>query len=302
MIQEKQKVLDEVSEVGDARADSLKKIWYDFSRKKLSVMGLVLVVIVVFLALLGPYIAPHSRHAGAFVDFPNANQAPSVAHPFGTDNVGRDILTRVLFALRPALMMGVIVLGISVPIGTAVGLVAGYWRGTLVEVIIMRVTDIFLAIPPLVLALAIASVLTPNLRNAMLAITVMWWPWYARLVYGVSSSLRNEFFVRSAELIGARTGHIIIREMLPNCLLPVFTKMTLDMAWVIMISASLSFVGLGEQPPAPALGSMVADGSKYMPDQWWMTVFPALTIMVIVLSFNLLGDGIRDAFAVGEER
>jgi len=286
----------------ELRKDAMRRIWYNFSRKKLSVVGLVFVVLIIALAVLGPWIAPYPQHAGAFVDFPSANQAPSWHYPFGTDNVGRDILSRILFALRPALLMGVTVLGIAVPVGTAIGLVAGYWRGSIIEITIMRITDIFLAIPPLVLALAIASVLEPNLRNAMLAVTVMWWPWYARLVYGVASSLRNEFFVKSAELTGASTWHIIVREMLPNCMLPIFTKMTLDMAWVIMISASLSFVGLGEQPPAPALGSMVADGSKYMPDQWWMTVFPAITIMVIVLSFNLLGDGIRDAFAVGEER
>lgn len=285
-----------------SRLDTLKRSWYSFSRNKLSVVGLAIVLIMFVLAIIGPYIAPYPEHASAFVDFKNANRRPSLGHWFGTDNMGRDILSRILFALRSALLMGVIVLGIAVPIGVMLGVAAGYMRGTLLEIIIMRITDIFLSIPAMILALAIASVLAPNLRNAMLAVTVMWWPWYTRLVYSLASSLRNEYFVRAAELTGAGKWHILFREIMPNCLAPILTKMTLDMAWVIMIGASLSFVGLGEQPPIPALGNMVSDGAKYLPDQWWMTVFPALTIMLIVLPFNLLGDGVRDLFAMGEER
>lgn len=162
----------------------------------------------------------------------------------------------------------------------------------------MRLTDIFLAVPPLILALAITAMLEPNLTNAMIAISLMWWPWYTRLVYGMVVSMRNDFFVKAAELTGARTSHILFRELLPNCLSPIFTKMTLDMGMVILMGASLSFVGLGEQPPAPALGNMVSDGAQYMPEKWWMALFPALGVMAIVLSFNLLGDGVRDLFAV----
>jgi peptide/nickel transport system permease protein len=164
----------------------------------------------------------------------------------------------------------------------------------------MRITDIFLAVPPLILALAIASVLEPNLFHSMIAVSLMWWPWYTRLVYGLSSALRNEYFVSSAEVIGASTPHILLREILPNCLSPVLTKMSLDMGWVIIIGASLSFVGLGVQPPKPGLGTMVASGAKYLPDQWWISLFPALAIVVLVLGFNLLGDGLRDLFAAEE--
>jgi len=135
----------------------------------------------------------------------------------------------------------------------------------------------------------------------MIAVTVMWWPWYTRMVYGMASSYRNEYFVIGADLIGASRFHILFREILPNCLSPIFTKMALDVGWVILIGASLSFVGLGEQPPTPALGQMVSDGSRYMPDSWWMTIFPALAIIVIILGFNLLGDGIRDMLAKGEK-
>ncbi len=274
------------------------RAWYKFSGTWLSVAGLVIVVTVVLLALFAPWVAPYPKHAEAFVDFAHANLPPGGAYLLGTDNVGRDILSRIIFSLRSALLMGIVVLSIAVPVGASLGLIAGYFRGTLVDSIITRITDVFLSVPPLVLALAIASLMTPNLTNAMLAISVMWWPWYTRLVYGMASSISKEYFVRSAELSGAGWVHITLRELLPNCVSPILTKMTLDMGIVIMVGASLGFVGLGEQAPAPALGNMVSDGAKYMPEQWWMTVFPALAIMIIVLGFNLLGDGIRDLFAV----
>jgi peptide/nickel transport system permease protein len=134
----------------------------------------------------------------------------------------------------------------------------------------------------------------------MMAVSLMWWPWYTRLVYGLASSLRNEFFVQSAEVIGAPRRHILFHELLPNCVSSIFTKMSLDMGWVILIGSALSFVGLGAQPPTPDLGTMVADGAKYLPDQWWISIFPAFAIMITVLGFNLLGDGFRDLFALEE--
>jgi peptide/nickel transport system permease protein len=158
----------------------------------------------------------------------------------------------------------------------------------------MRISDIFLSVPSLVLALAIAAVLKPNMMNAMIAVTVMWWPWYTRMVYGMASSIRNEYFVVAAQLNGASSSYILFREILPNCLSPVFTKMALDVGWVLIISASLSFVGLGEQPPTPALGQMVSDGARYLPELWWMCIFPALAIVITILGFNLFGDGVRD--------
>jgi peptide/nickel transport system permease protein len=164
----------------------------------------------------------------------------------------------------------------------------------------MRITDIFLAIPSIVLALAICSLLEPNLFNSMMAVSVLWWPWYTRLAYGIASSLKNEYFVQAAELTGASTFHILFREILPNCVSPIFTKMTLDVGWVILIGSTLSFVGLGAQEPIPALGSMVAAGTKYMPDYWWMTIFPSIAIALTILGFNLLGDGLRDLLAVEE--
>lgn len=282
------------------RMERLKRNWYRFSRNRAALVGLIIVALVLLLALLAPLVTPYPEHAGPFTDFSNSNRPPSSAHWFGTDNMGRDLFTRIIFAFRSALIMAVIVLAISVPVGSLLGMVAGLAQGTLIDSIIMRTTDIFLSVPPLVLALAIAALLKPNLTNAMIAITIMWWPWYARLTYGTTTSLRQDNYVRYATLTGGSRAHIIGREVLPNCISPVVTKMTLDVGWVIMTGASLSFVGLGEQPPAPALGNMVSDGIKYLPTQWWMTLFPALAIIVIILGFNLLGDGISDILTVEE--
>ncbi len=277
--------------------ESLGRNWYKFSRNPMSIVGLITVSLVVCLAVFAPLVAPYPKHASKFVDFANASRPPGREYLFGTDVIGRDILSRIFFGFRFSLMMGLVVLVLVVPPGVTLGLVAGYNQGDWLDTVIMRITDIFLAVPPLVLALAIASVLTPNLFNAMIAVSVMWWPWYTRLVYGLALALRNEFFVKSAETIGASKVHIIFKEILPNCISPIFTKMSLDMGWVILIGSSLSFVGLGVQPPKPGLGTMVADGAKYLPDQWWISIFPALAIVVVVLGFNLLGDGLRDMFA-----
>jgi peptide/nickel transport system permease protein len=280
---------------------NLGKNWYKFSRNTLSIVGLVIVAGIIISAIFAPWITPYPEHAGPFVDFDNTGQPPSLQHLCGTDNMGRDIFSRIIFAFRGALIMAVVVLALAVPPGVLLGLIAGYFQNTWIDTVIMRITDIFLGVPPLILALAIAAMLKPTLMNAMIAVTVMWWPWYTRLVYGMASSVRNEYFVIAADLTGASKFHILLREILLNCLSPVFTKMALDVGWVILIGASLSFVGLGEQPPIPALGQMVSDGARYMPTFWWMTIFPALAIVLAILGFNLMGDGFRDMLETGME-
>jgi len=284
----------------DSRRQNLGRSWYKFSRNPLSVVGIVMIIILVLLAIFAPYVTPYPKHAQAFTDFAHAKSPPSSQHLFGTDQIGRDILTRSIFGLRSSLLMGVLVLVLVVPVGVLLGLLAGYFQGTWIDTIIMRITDIFLSVPPLILALAIASVLKPNLWNGMMAVSLMWWPWYTRLVYGLAVALRNEYFVASAEVTGASTRHILFREILPNTISPILTKMSLDVAWVIIIGSMLSFVGLGVQPPEPSLGTMISDGARYLPDQWWIAVFPALVIVIVVLGFNLLGDGVRDMFAAEE--
>lgn len=290
----------QIQSVWALRRENLRRGWYKFSRNKLSTIGLLIILTVIFLAVFAPWVVPYPKDAGPVVNFSDASAAPSLKHFFGTDLAGRDIFSRVVFGFRTALLMGLVVLAISVPPGVTLGLIAGYHQGTLLDTIIMRITDIFLSVPPLLLALAIASVLKPNLFNGMIAVTLMWWPWYTRLVYSLTTALRNEYFVASARVIGASKAHIMFREILPNCVSPIFTKMSLDMGWVILIGSSLSFVGLGEQPPSPGLGTMMAEGAKNLPELWWLAVFPALGIVLIVFSFNLLGDGLRDVLASEE--
>lgn len=281
--------------------ENLKIYWYNFRRNKLSMVGLIIVLICIFLAIFAPYIAPYPEHVGAHVDLANASKAPSATFLFGTDVVGRDILSRVIYSFRGALKMAVVVLAIAMPVGTFLGLLAGYYHHTWVDTVIMRTTDIFLALPSLVLAMTIASLMEPNMTNTMIAVTISWWPWYTRLVYSMATGYSKEYFIKNAELIGASKFHILFKELLPNCMSPILTKMALDVGWVILQVASLSFIGLGEQPPAPAFGTMISDGAKYLPQYWWMTGFPALAIVFVILGFNFLGDGIRDMLDRGKQ-
>jgi peptide/nickel transport system permease protein len=259
----------------------------------LSAFGVVLICAVLLAAIFADVIAPFPEHVGAVVDFVNFNRAPDSTYLMGTDLVGRDLFSRILYAYRVSLLLGAVVLILAVPVGVTLGLVAGY-QGGWTDAVIMRITDVFLSIPPLVLALAIMGVLQPTLVNGMIAVTVMWWPWYTRMVYNITLAERQEGYVLAAEVIGASRAHIIFREILPNCLPAIITKMTLDFGFVILVASSLSFLGLGVQPPTPDLGSMVAEGAKYLPDSWWLTVFPGLAILVIVFGFNLVGDALRD--------
>lgn len=282
------------------RWENIRRNWYKFSRNYLSIIGLVVICMIALAAIFAPYISPYPESAGKYVNFSEASRSPSLAHLCGTDVFGRDILTRIFFGYRISLILGVSVLSLAVPVGVCLGLIAGYYKNTWVDGVIMRITDIFLAVPSLILAMVVCSVLTPGLFNAMMAVSLAWWTWYTRMVYGSVSSLKNEFFVQSAEVIGASKAHIIFREILPNCIPSILTKTALDVGWVILIGASLSFVGLGAQPPSPDLGSMVANGSQYLPEQWWMAIFPAFAIMLVVLSLNFLGDGVSNMLGAGE--
>lgn len=271
----------------------MKRAAFILLSNPLSIVGLALVGLVFVCAIFADFMAPYPDHAGAVINFAFANRPPSAEYRLGTDVVGRDLLSRIIYAYRVALGMGLVVLLIAPPIGVTVGLIAGYVGGW-TDFVLMRITDIFLSIPPLVLALAIMGVLEPTLLNAMLAVTAMWWPWYARLVYNITRGEKVEGYVLAAEVIGASKVHIMFREILPNCVPAIVTKMTLDFGFVILIASSLSFLGLGVQAPTPDLGSMVSEGTRYLPDSWWMTVFPGLAIVIAVFGFNLVGDVLRD--------
>ena len=274
------------------------KYFYKFSQNPLSVIGLIIVSIVIFMAIFAPIITPFPEHVGPFTDFGNKSKAPSWKYIFGTDTIGRDIFTRVIYGYRISLTLGIVVLSIAVPIGVTMGLCAGY-IGYKTEIILMRITDIFLAIPALVLALSIIGLLDrPNLFYTMIAVSMAWWPWYTRLIYNITRSIRTEGYIAAAEIMGASKLHIMFKEILPNCLPSLLTKITLDLGFVILVGSSLSFLGLGAQAPTPDLGSMVAKGASYLPGTWWFSLFPGFAILLVVLGFNLVGDGLKDMFDV----
>ena len=211
------------------------KSFYKFSRNPLSVVGLVIVTLVILLAILAPYITPYPEHVGPFTDFANKSKPPSSTYIFGTDKIGRDIFTRCIFGYRISLTLGVVVLAIAVPIGVTMGLCAGY-IGRKTELVLMRITDVFLAIPALVLALSIKGLLErPNLFYTMIAVSMAWWPWYTRLIYNITRSIKTEGYITSAEIMGASKFHIMFREILPNCLPSLLTKITLDLGFVFYI-------------------------------------------------------------------
>jgi peptide/nickel transport system permease protein len=274
-----------------------QRAWRRLLHNPIAVIGGLMVISVILAAIFAPWVAPFPTHAGAVVDFRHRHNAPDALHWMGTDNAGRDILTRVIFGYRVSLTLVAGVLGVAMPFGVLLGMAAGYFRGR-TEFVIMRLTDIMLAMPPLVMALAITAILTPDLANAMIAITALWWTWHCRLIYRVTSSIVAEDFVEAARLSGASHWHILLREILPNCMAAISVKTTLDAGFVILFGATLSFLGLGVQPPTPDLGTMVSTGAQFLPDQWWEAVMPGLGVLYAILGFNLLGDGLRDMLDV----
>ena len=271
--------------------------WYRFTRNPAALIGAFIVVSVILLAIFAPLIVPFPDDVGSKVNFRARHMPPDWMHWMGTDKVGRDILTRVIFGFRVSLLLVVGVLGVAVPVGATLGMLAGYFGG-MVEKVISGFTNVMLAIPPLVMALAIGNVLEPNLVNAMLAITFLWWTWHARLVYRISKTIAAEDYIEAARLAGATHWHILSREILPNCVSVISVKTTLDAAFVILFGATLSFLGLGVKPPTPDLGTMVADGRQFLPEMWWGVLGPGFAIFYATLGFNLLGDGLRDMFDV----
>lgn len=272
---------------------SLRRLW----KNKSSVAGLIIVLTVILLAILAPWIAPYPEDAGKVVHFDRMLHPPSADYWFGTDEVGRDIFSRVLYGARISLSLGFFVILISLIIGVPLGLIAGFWGGK-VNAVIMRLTDIFLSVPSLVLALAVAAIMEPTLTNIMFALSFSWWPWITRLIQGEVLILKNEQFVLASTGLGASKWRIAFMEILPNCISPVIVKSTLDIGFVILMGASLGYLGLGAQPPTPEWGTMIAEGRGYLPDSWWASTFPGLAIFITILGFNLLGDGLRDVFDV----
>ena len=268
-----------------------RRAWLRLRRRKGALVGLAVVVAFIILAVFAPWIAPHDPIAASWAAI---RKAPSAQYWFGTDEIGRDVLSRVIWGTRASLLAGVVSVSISLLIGVPLGMAAGFLGGA-VDAIISRITDAFLACPFLILAIALAAFLGPSLTNAMIAIGISAAPIFVRLARGQVLSVKVEDYVEAARAVGNSPLRIALRHILPNITAPLIVQATLAIAAAVIAEASLSFLGLGQQPPAPSWGSMLNTAKNYIDNSPWMAISPGVSIFLLVLSFNLLGDGLRDA-------
>ncbi|MCB0171406.1 MAG: ABC transporter permease, partial [Anaerolineae bacterium] len=270
-----------------------ESLWLDALRRlrqqPLSIFSAILVCVLILTAIFGPLLAPYDPND---IDMANRFAPPSLEHPFGTDDFGRDILSRVMVGARVSLMVGIIAVGLSATVGSALGLLAGY-MGRLTDEVIMRAMDILFAFPAILLAIAIMAALGRGVGNAMIAIGIVYIPIFARITRGSVLSVREEVYIEAARSIGSTDGRIMTRHILPNILSPIIVEITLSLSFAILAEAALSFFGLGTQPPDPSWGRMLSEGRAYFQQSVWLAIFPGLAIMLTVLGFNLLGDGLR---------
>nr|WP_321464191.1 ABC transporter permease [uncultured Cohaesibacter sp.] len=262
----------------------------EFVGNRLALIGALIVIALILVAIFAPFIAPFDPNAQ---DLKTALQAPSHDHWFGTDEYGRDIFSRIIYGSRITLYIVTLVTITVGPIGLAIGAFSGFYGGV-VDLIVMRITDLFLSFPSLILTLAFVAVLGPGLEQAVLAIALTGWPQIARLARVEALTIRKTDYVAAAQLQGASNARIIFNEIIPMCLPSVIIRITLNMASIILTAAGLGFLGLGAQPPSPEWGAMTSTGRQYMLDSWWVVTYPGLAIMVVSLAFNLFGDGLRD--------
>ncbi|OWV71371.1 D-ala-D-ala transporter subunit [Rhizobium sp. R634] len=267
--------------------------WRQFSANRLAVVGLMIIVALLLVAAFADLIATHNPVVG---DLRNARLLPPGTSGFllGTDDQGRDIFSRLVYGSRLTLLVVVLVAIISAPVGLMVGTVSGY-AGGWVDATLMRITDIFLAFPKLVLALAFVAALGPGIQNAIIAIAITSWPPYARIARAETLTVRRSDYISAVKLMGASPLRIIVRHVMPLCISSLIVRVTLDMAGIILTAAGLGFLGLGAQPPLPEWGAMIASGRRFILDQWWVAAMPGIAILIVSLGFNLLGDGLRDA-------
>ncbi|MCS7221461.1 MAG: ABC transporter permease [Anaerolineae bacterium] len=277
--------------------ESLIEDWrralYRFRQSTLSMVGLGIVLFLFLVALTGPWWVPYPEDATGTLHIEERFQPPSLRHPFGTDEVGRDIFTRTVIGTRISFQVGVIILVVAISIGVTLGGLAGYLGGWISE-LIMRLADIMLTFPGIFLALSITAALGPGVTNAMLALSITWWPGYARLVQAQVMSAREDDYVQAAKAMGASHLRIIFRHILPNIIPAIIVKASMDIGFAILSLAALGFIGVGAQPPVPEWGAMISKGRGYLPHYWWYSTFPGLAMFLTVFGFNLLGDGLRD--------
>ncbi len=270
-------------------------------RDPLAVFGIFFVMILLLVAVFAPKLAPYPAMGEGRSSVSTRLQAPSAQFVMGTDRLGRDVLSRLIYGARPALIAPLIVVALAVLIGAPLGAIAGL-AGGWVDEVIMRICDLFLAFPSLLLAMAIVALQGPSLVNAVIALAVSWWPWYTRLVRGVAHSLSRQAFVEAARALGAGEPKIMLRHILPNSITPILVQASLDVGTVILATTGLAFLGLGSQPPAADWGLMIEDGRALLRNAWWTSTFPGIAIFLSVLSFNLVGDALRDLFDPKEYR
>lgn len=274
---------------------TLRHVVSVIGRDPLALLSTGVIALFIVLALFANQLAPYPNEGLGKTNASNTLHPPSAENWLGADKLGRDVLSRVIFGARPALVIPIGVVLFAVLIGAPLGALAGY-KGGWPDEVIMRITDLFLAFPSLLLAMAIASALGRGLDKAALALIVSWWPWYTRIARGVAVGLRESYFVEAAQASGVSDLVIVFRHILPNTLSPILVQATVDMGTVILAMGGLAFLGLGTQPPAADWGLMVSEGRQYMLDQWWIATFPGVAIFIVVLAFNLLGDTLRDIF------
>jgi dipeptide transport system permease protein len=274
-----------------------REFWTAFSANRGAVIGLVVIVVLMLVALFAPWIAPHApneTNSAVFLLPPAWQQGGSASYLLGTDAIGRDILSRLMHGARLSLSIGVAVVAISVAVGVVLGLVAGFFRGVL-EIAIMRLMDIVLTMPSLLMAIVIVAILGPGLVNAMVAVAIVVLPHYVRITRAAVIAEVSRDYVTAARVSGAGTLRLMFREVLPNCAAPLIVQASLGISTAILDAAALGFIGLGAQPPSPEWGTMLADAREFVLRAWWVVTFPGLAILAAVLAFNLLGDGLRDA-------
>lgn len=284
----------EIPSLAKVPASELNLILRSFSRDKLALAGVVIIVVFVFGAIFAPILTPYPEQGRGEPNILEKFQPPSLAHPLGTEYLGRDVLARLLFGARSSLSTGFLVVFLAVLIGCPLGAIAGYYGGWFDE-LIMRITDMFLAFPALLLALAISAALGAGYTNTMIAIAITWWPWYTRLVRAQVISLRERHFIEAARSIGVSSFRIISTHVMPNVMTPVLVQATMDLGSAILIGTALNFIGLGVQPPTADWGNMVSDGRLYFIDRPWFAGSAGAAIFLVALSFNLIGDALRDA-------
>jgi peptide/nickel transport system permease protein len=272
------------------RARRARESWQLLRANPLTLFGLGLVLVLAVAAIFAPLLTPYDPTKP---DILHALRSPTLSHPFGTDEAGRDVLTRVLYGARISLRIGAIAVAVIAALGVTLGLIAGSVGGW-VDALIMRLADVFLAFPTLVLALAIATSLGGGMQNVIIAVAIAGWPWYARLVRSVVLAVRHEGYVEAARVSGASPARVIVRHILPNSIGPVIVQASQDLGFTILLAASLGFLGVGVKIPTPEWGTMINDGRDVFLNAWWVAGFPGLAIALAVLAFNLAGDGLRD--------